>query len=79
MKLLDKGKAVSILIRNLQILVTEVFKVKTGESPSITHDIFQTDDSNDYNLSRNRVFKPGNPKTLYLELKLFLFQDQSHE
>ena len=33
--LLDKDKAVSIHIRNLQILVTEIFKVKIGESPPI--------------------------------------------
>ena len=31
--LLDKDKAVSIHIRNLQILVTEIVKVKIGESP----------------------------------------------
>ena len=34
-ELLDKGKAVSIHTKNFQILVTEMFKVKIGESPSI--------------------------------------------
>ena len=40
-ELLDKSKAVSILTRNLQVLVTEMFKVKIGESPSIMHEIFK--------------------------------------
>ena len=40
-ELLDKSKAVSILTRNLQVLVTEMFKVKIGESASIMHEIFK--------------------------------------
>ena len=32
---------------------------------SITHEIFQTDDSNNFNLRKNRGFKPGNPKKVY--------------
>ena len=40
-ELLDKSKAVSILTRNLQVLVTEMFKVKIGKSPSIMHEIFK--------------------------------------
>ena len=42
-----------------------MFKVKISESPSITHEIFQTDDSNNFNLRKNRGFKPGNPKKVY--------------
>ena len=38
-ELLDRSKAVSILTRNLQVLVTEMLKVKIGESPSIMHEI----------------------------------------
>ena len=64
-ELLDKDKAVSMHTRNLQILVTEMFKVKIGESPSITHENFKTDDSNNFNFRKNRRFKPGNPKTVY--------------
>ena len=37
-ELLDKDKAVSMHPSNLQILVTEMFKVNTGESPSIMHE-----------------------------------------
>ena len=63
-ELLDKDKAVSIHTRNLQILVTEMFNVKI-----IMQEIFQTDDSNKFNLRKNRGFKPGNPKTVYYEAK----------
>ena len=62
---LDKDKAVSMDTRNLQILITEMFKVKIGESPSMMHEIIQTDDSNNFNLRKNRGFKSGNPKTVY--------------
>ena len=55
----------SIHTRNLQILVTEMFKVKIGELPSIVHEIFQINDSNNFNLRKNRGFKPGYLKTVY--------------
>ena len=64
-ELLDKDKAVNIHTRNLKIHVTEMFKVKIGESPSIMHEISQIDDSNNFNSRKNREFKPGNPKTVY--------------
>ena len=63
-ELLDKVKAMSIHIRNLLLLVTEMFKVKIGGSLSIMHEIFQTDNSNNFNLRKNRGFNP-NPKTQY--------------
>ena len=49
----------------MQILVTEMFKVKIGESPSIIHEIFQIDDCNNFDLRKYRGFKPGNPKSVY--------------
>ena len=64
-ELLDKDKAVSIHKRNLQIHVTEMFKVKIEESPCIMHEIFQTGDSNNYSLRKNSGFKRRNPKTVY--------------
>ena len=63
-ELLDKDKAVSIHTRNLQILVTEMFEVKI-----IIQEIFQADDSNNFNLRKNRGFRPGNPKMVYYEAK----------
>ena len=53
----------NIHTRNLQILVAEMFKVKTGKLPSTMHEIFQIDHFDYYNL--NREFKPGNPKTVF--------------
>ena len=64
-ELLDKEKVVNIHTRKFQILDTEMFKVEIGESPSAMHQIFQTHDSNNFSLKKNRVFKPGNPKTVY--------------
>ena len=56
----------SIRTRNLQILVTGLFKEKKiGESPSIISEIFLIDDFNNYNLSKNGKSKHGNPKTVY--------------
>ena len=52
----------SLHTRNLQRLVTEMFNLKIGESPSITHEMFQIDESNNYNLRKNSRFKSGNPK-----------------
>ena len=52
----------SLHTRNLQRLVTEMFNLKIGESPSIMHEMFQIDESNNYNLRKNSRFKSGNPK-----------------
>ena len=59
----------SIYTKNLQILVTEMFKVKIGESLSIMHEIFQKEYSNNCNLRINRRLKPSNPKTVYYGTK----------
>ena len=50
--------------RKLQKLVTEMFKVKIGESPFIMYEIFQIDDSNNFNLRNNSELKSVNPKTV---------------
>ena len=47
------------------MFVSEMLKVKIGESLSMMHKIFQIDDSNNFNLRKNRGFKPGNPKKVY--------------
>ena len=62
-ELLDRNKAVSMHTRNLHF--AEMFKVKIGELLSLMHEIFQKDDSNKFNLRRNRGFKAGNSKTVY--------------
>ena len=47
------------------MIASEMFKVKIGESPSMMHEIFQIENSNNFNLRKNRGFKPGNTKTVY--------------
>ena len=61
-ELLDKNKAVSIQTRFLQLLFTEIVGVNIGVLPPIMHEIFLIDNFNNYNLRKNWVFKPGNPK-----------------
>ena len=55
----------SIHTKNFQILNSEMFKVKIGKSPSIMHELFQIDDSNNFNLRKNRGLKHSNPITVY--------------
>ena len=44
--------------------MTKIFKVKIGESPSAMHEGFKLDNSNKYNLRKNRACTPGNIKTV---------------
>ena len=57
--LLLKDKSVSIHHRNLQILATEIYKVKHNSSPEIMSDIFENRSLN-YNLRNNLEFKTHN-------------------
>ena len=49
-KLLKLDKSVSIHYRNLQYLLTEICKVKLGQSPPITNDILTLDQNSSYDL-----------------------------
>ena len=62
-ELLDKAKTVTVHSRNLQILATEMFKVRNGLAPEITNNVFQINLSL-YNL-RNSEFKTENVKTIH--------------
>ena len=53
-ELLKLDKSVSIYYRNLQYLLTEIYKVKMGLSPPIMNDILTLDENASYNL-RSRV------------------------
>ena len=53
-ELLKLDKSVSIHYRNLQYLLTEIYKVKMGLSPQIMNDILILDENASYNL-RSRV------------------------
>ena len=62
-ELLEKDKSVTIHSRNLQILATELYKVRNGLAPEIMNDVFQINPSI-YNL-RNAEFKTENVKTVH--------------
>ena len=49
-KLLQKDKSVSIRMKNLQYLASEIFKVKDGLSPIITNQVFNFVENERYNL-----------------------------
>ena len=40
-ELLERDKSVTIHERNIQVLLTEIFKVKSGVAPEITTEIFK--------------------------------------
>ena len=54
-ELLNKDNSVSIHQRNLQVLVTELYKVKSNMAPEILNEIFQNRKSS-YNLRTNSSF-----------------------
>ena len=63
-ELLSKDKSVTIPQRNLQLLVTEMFKTKNELNPKIMEEIFTFKDV-DYKLQNNTSLKIGNLKTVY--------------
>ena len=63
-ELLLKDKSVTVHTRNLQVLVTEMFKNKLGISSVITNDIFQSGECS-YNLRNKREYKSHCVKTVH--------------
>ena len=63
-ELLDKDNSFTIHERNLQKLATEMYKVKTNQSPDFMKSIFPSAE-NMYNLRNNREFKIENVRTTY--------------
>ena len=55
-QLLEKDSSVSIHIRNLQILATEIFKARNNLSPLIVQNIFRTIEPA-YSLRRDTIFE----------------------
>ena len=60
--LLHKDESVSIHIKNLQKLVTEIFKMKQDNSQEILKTIFKTSE-NKYSLRRHTIFSSRNIRT----------------
>ena len=55
-QLLEKDSLVSIHIRNLQVLATEIFKARNNLSPPIVQNIFRTTEPA-YSLRRDTIFE----------------------
>ena len=55
-QLLQKDSSVSIHIRNLQVLATEIFKARNNLSPPIVQNIFRTTEPA-YSLRRDTIFE----------------------
>jgi len=55
-ELLEKDGSVSIHIKNIQILATEMFKMSKGLSPPIMENVFTLREENHYNLRQNSQF-----------------------
>ena len=49
-ELLQKDNSVSVHMKNLQYLATEIFKVKNGLSPIIMNEVFSFQENESYNL-----------------------------
>ena len=63
-ELLDKNKTVSIHQKNLQVLATEIFKVKLNISPEILKDLF-TFNVRNYNLRNQSKLKRIKTNSVY--------------
>ena len=68
-ELLDLDNSVTVHQKNLQVLVTEIYKVKNGIAPEIMKDIFELQNPS-YNLrSTCNQFRRGNIKTVHYGLQ----------
>ena len=63
-KLLEKDKSVKIHERNIQALVTEMFKIKHNMAPKIMNEILPLNRSH-YDVRTNTDFKRYNIKSVY--------------
>ena len=63
-ELLDKDNSATIHNRSIQLLATELFKVKNGLSPPSIEEIF-VKNTQHYDLRKNTEFKRNNVKTVY--------------
>ena len=67
-ELLDLDNSVTVHQKNLQVLVTEIYKVKNGIAPEIMKDIFELQNPS-YNLRLTcNQFRRENIKTVYYGL-----------
>ena len=64
-KELEKDNSATIHNRNIQLLSTELFKVKNGLSPPFMNEIFVENAQHYYDFRKNAEFKRNNVKTVY--------------
>ena len=72
-ELLEKDKSTTIHNRNIQLLATELFKVKNGLSPAFTNEIFAENAQHYYDLRKKTEFKRNKVKTVYNGTENFNF------
>ena len=71
-ELLEKDKSTNIHNRNIQLLATELFKVKNGLSPAFMNDIFVENAQHYYDLRKKTELKRNKVKTVYNGTENFL-------
>ena len=71
--LLSKNKEVSIHHRNIQVLVTEIFKVMTGVAPPIMQNLFEVRE-NKYNLRNFREIENSVKNTVKCGLETISYR-----
>ena len=64
-KILEKDNPTTIHNRNIQLLATELFKVKNELSPPFMNEIFVENAQHYYDLRKKSEFKGNNVKTVY--------------
>ena len=71
-ELLQKDNAVTVHQRNLQVLATEIYKVKMGLAPQLVKEHFSPN-THTYNLRSTYEFKLENVKTVHYGTESLLF------
>ena len=75
--LLEKDTAAKIHVRNLQVLVTEMFKAKNCTTPKIISGIFKLSNPT-YNLRKKRDFASNHVKTIYFCIQSLSYLGQNY-
>ena len=72
-ELLDKYNSTTMHNRNIQLLATELFKIKNELSPTFMNEIYVENAKYHYDLRKETKFKRNNVKTVYNETETETF------
>ena len=72
-ELLDKYNSTTMYNRNIQLLATELFKIKNELSPTFMNEIYVENAKYHYDLRKETKFKRNNVKTVYNETETETF------